>query len=440
MSNTNDLREADYRHLWHPYTDAVTYKTQPHIRIERAEGSYLYDSDGQALLDGIASWWCVAFGHGRPEIVRAIQEQTAQLQQCILGDLTHAPAIGLAQRIAALCPGDLNRVYFASDGSSATEAALKMAVQYWRYQGEPQRTRFVALENAYHGDTLGAMGVGFTSWFREPFAAIVKPALLAPTPHVASADPETIESHAAEAFRRMQALIENHASEIAAVIVEPLCQGAAGVWIYPESYLRSLRSLCDAHGLLLIADEIATGLGRTGATWACDRAGIVPDILCLGKALTGGYLPMSAAVASDRIYEAFIAPEDEKRVLWDGHTFCGNPITAAAGNAALDLYQALGLPGGTAPLEQQMSEGFARLARQPGIRYHRTLGMIGMCAFDDTPEGASRAHAAAHHAHGIGLFVRPLGPSLYLWPPLTVSVVELAAMLDALETALIATR
>lgn len=436
MNRDETLRALDYRHLWHPYTDAASYRQQPHFRIERSAGAYLYDAAGNALLDGIASWWCVAFGHGREEIVSAIQRQAEQLQQCILGDLTHEPAIALATQLAALCPGDLNRVYFASDGSSATEAALKMAAQYWRYRGEAERTRFVSLENAYHGDTLGAIGVGFTSWFQEPYAALVRPALTAPTPHAPTSDEEEAEAHAARALEAMAQVLEQHGHEVAAVIVEPLCQGAAGVWIHPESYLRGVRALCDAHGVLLIADEIATGFGRTGATWACERAGIVPDILCAGKALTGGYLPMSAAVASDGVFEAFEAPPGEKRVLWDGHTFCGNPITAAAGVAALSLYERLGFPEATREREAQMADGFQRLAQNPGVRYHRALGMIGMCAYEDTADGAARAHAAAHAAHQFGLFVRPLGPTLYLWPPLTTTADELDAMFSAFDKAM----
>jgi adenosylmethionine-8-amino-7-oxononanoate aminotransferase len=430
------LEELDHRHLWHPYTDAATYMRQPHCSIERAEGVYLYDSEGNALLDGIASWWCVSLGHSQPRIVEAIQRQAATLQHCILGGMTNTPAVHLAERIARMTPGDLNRVYFAADGSSATEAALKMAVQHWRYRDEPQRTRFVALENGYHGDTLGAVAAGFTSWFQEPFGALVKPALLAPSPHAPTSDPEESERHAEEALDQMRRIVEENATHIAAVILEPLCQGAAGIWIYPESYLRGVRALCDEYELLLIADEIAVGFGRTGAMFACQRAEIVPDILCIGKALTGGYLPMSAAVATEHVYDAFLSRHGEKRVFWDGHTYCGNPITAAAGLAALDLFDELDLPAACAALEAQLAHGFLEIARHPGVRYHKSLGMIGMCAFEDTAEGAARAYAASLEARKRGLFVRPLGPTLYLWPPLTTTPDELDKMLAALDAAI----
>lgn len=428
----SELAELDYRYLWHPYTDQATYERQPHWSIERAEGVYLYDNHGRALLDGIASWWCVSLGHGHPRIVRAIQEQAAVLQHSILGGLAHGPAVRLAERIARVCPGDLNHIYFAADGSSATEAALKAAVQYWQYVGEPGRTKFVALENGYHGDTLGAVAAGFTSWFQKPFGALVKPALLAPSPHAPTSDAEESERHAARAFEAIQRIVEEHSNHIAAVILEPLCQGAAGIWIYPESYLQKVRALCDAHGLLLIADEIAVGFGRTGAMFACERAQIVPDILCIGKALTGGYLPLSAAVASTKVFDAFRAPEGEVRVFWDGHTYCGNPITCAAALAALDVFEDLHLPHSCAELERQLAEGFEEIGALHGVAYQKSLGMIGMCAMED----AAVAPKAALEARELGLFIRPLGPSLYLWPPLTSTLEELGMMIERFGAAI----
>jgi adenosylmethionine-8-amino-7-oxononanoate aminotransferase len=424
--------QRDYRHLWHPYTDQSTYERQPHCSIERGEGVYLYDSNGNALLDGIASWWCVSLGHSHPKIVRAIQEQAAVLQQAILGGLSHGPAIDLAERIAGVTPPGLEHVYFAADGSSATEAALKMAVQYWQYLGEPQRTRFVALENGYHGDTLGAVAAGFTSWFQEPFGALVKPALLSPTPHAPTSDPEAIARRADWAAEELDRLVAAHAKEIAAMILEPLCQGAAGIWIYPERYLRAAREICDRHGILLIADEIAVGFGRTGAMFACEKAGIVPDILCIGKALTGGYLPLSAAVASTKVFDAFRSSGGAPRVFWDGHTYCGNPITCAAALAALDVFDELDLPRACAGLERQLAEGFARVESLRGVTYARTLGMIGMC----TLETPALAAASALEARRSGLFIRPLGTSLYLWPPLTSTPEELGSMIELFHAAI----
>jgi len=433
-SRSDTLRELDHRHLWHPYTDIATHERQPLLCIDRAEGSYLYDINGRALLDGIASWWCVALGHGYAPVVEAIRKQAGELQHSILGGLSHPPALKLAARLAALAPGGLNHVYFAADGSSAVEAALKMAAQYHAFNGEPQRTRFVGLENAYHGDTLGAISVGFTSWFQEPYGALIKPSLIAPSPHAPSSDDEVSMLAAHSAFQKLQALVDEHADTIAAIVLEPLVQGAAGIWIHPEEYLQSVRNLCDDYGILLIADEIAVGLGRTGAMFACDRGAVVPDIMCLGKALTAGYLPLSAAIASDAVYEAFRAPEGAApRVLWDGHTFCGNPITCAAALAALDAFDDLDIPNACAPKEQLLRDGFAAIAKLPGVAYYKALGMIGMCALEN-PE---RATAAAFLAQDLGLFIRPLNETLYLWPPLTVTEQELSLMLERLEAAIV---
>jgi len=437
MNHTNPLQELDYRHLWHPYADQTTYESQPHVCIERGEGAYLFDSSGRRLLDGIASWWSVAFGHGHPKLIRAIQLQAEILQQCVLGSVAHRPAVELAARLAALAPGDLNRVYFASDGSSVTEAALKVAVQHWQYQGRPEKTRFIGIEDGYHGDSLGAMSVGFISWFHGPYGRIVPPALIAPTPACACcAEPMAPGGCAAKALDAMAQLLAEHAHETAAIMLEPLCQAAAGMRFYPAAYLTELRRLCDAHEALLIADEIAVGFGRTGTMFACDQAGIVPDMLCLGKALTGGYLPMSALVVRDTIFDSFRGDGIEKRVFWDGHTHCGNPITSALALAALDLIAELDIPQSLAPRIAQLAAGFEHIATQDTVAYARTLGLIGVCAIREEAGGAVTAKRIAGEAMTRGLFIRPLGEVLYLWPPLTVTEQELGDMLHILHDAM----
>lgn len=437
MKTHADLQAADYRHLWHPYTDVTTYERAPIHCIERAEGVYLYEQGGRPLLDGIASWWCVALGHSHPRVVRAIQQQAATLQHCILATLSHAPAIELAERLAALAPGDLNHVYYAADGSCVVEAALKMARQYWIFRGQPQRARFISLCDAYHGDSLGAIGVGFMDWFQQPYGALVVPARTTPSPFLAgSVSAEAQEAHVDWAIGELEALLDAEGDDVAAIIIEPLCQAAAGIRIYPESYLRRLRAVCDARDILLIADEIATGFGRTGAWLACDRAGIVPDIVCLGKALTAGYLPLSAAIATTRIYDVFRSDGIDKRVFWDGHTFCGNPITAAAALATLAVFEEDQVIARAQPVTAQLEAGFARLAQIPGVTYHRSLGMIGMCALPPEAGGAATASRVCARALELGLFVRPLGEVLYLWPPLVTRATELDAMLGILEQAL----
>lgn len=433
----DNLQELDYRHLWHPYTDIGTYESSPHVVFDSGEGSYLYTTDGRKLLDGIASWWAVAFGHSHPDIVRAIREQAGILQHSILGNLAHPQAIRLAARLAAIAPGDLNHCYFASDGASATEAAMKIAIQYWYNIGEKGRNRFATIAEGYHGDTLAAVGVGFVPTFHKPFEDAVIRAYTAPSPHrPANPDAEADAAHAREAFGALERIVEKHGQELAGIILEPLCQGAAGIWIYPESYLRDVRALCDAHGIPLIADEIAVGFGRTGAMFACERAGIVPDLLCVGKALTGGYLPMSAAIASDRIYETFRNTGERDCTFYDGHTYCGNPITSAAALAALDLFEEIDVANCVQTMSQLFDTAFAEIAEHESVAYAKTLGGIAMCAFNEQSGGAARAKTVARTCMERGLFVRPLGPSLYLWPPFTTSEAELDTMIGTFTEAL----
>jgi adenosylmethionine-8-amino-7-oxononanoate aminotransferase len=435
--NLSELKSLDHQHSWHPYTDAVTYEAAPFTCIERAAGVYLYTADGRKLYDGIASWWAVALGHSHPKVVAAIQAQAAVLQHHVFAMQANAPAVQLAARLAALAPGDLNRCYFAADGSSAVEAALKMAAQYWIYQGRPEKTRFVGLEDAYHGDTIGAMGVGFTSWFQKPYGALVTPAIIAPAPFARcdSGDPE--EERAADtAFAEMERIIREHHATLAAIIIEPLCLGSAGIRIYPASYLRRLRTLCDAHDVLLIADEVAVGLGRTGRMFACDVAEIVPDILCLGKALTAGHLPMSAAIASDRVFDAFRRPDETPRIFYDGHTFCGNPITSAAALAALEVMAELDIVSHCGPRYAQLAAGMKRVGKLPAVAYQKSLGLIGMCEIAEEAGGAVRARAVVARASELGLYIRPLGAVLYLWPPLTATEAELGDMIGILVQAI----
>jgi len=424
-----DLHARDVRHLWHPYTDTDAYAAGRFRCVERAEGSYLYELGGRPILDGIASWWATALGHGHPAIVEAIREQAGVLQHSILGRMTHPKAIELAERLAGLTPDGLEHVYFASDGASATEAALKIAIQFWANQGRPERHKFVALNEGYHGDTLGAVGVGFVPSFHWPFEHSVCKAYFADVPHLAkTATADEDRAFAIKAFESMEALVREHHAELAGVIVEPLVQGAAGVRIYHPEYLRLLRGLCDEYGLILIADEVAVGFGRTGKMFACDHAGITPDVMCFGKALTGGYLPMSAAIVTGRVYDAFRSDAGMDRTLYDGHTYCGNPITSAAALAAIDEYERVDIVGACGPTGLQLSEVIRDIGAHESVAYHKTLGMIGMVSFTAEAGGADFARRVGERAWDLGLFIRPLGDVLYLWPALNVSERELAEM------------
>ncbi len=433
---TDPLRELDIKHLWHPYTDMDAFEQGAYTSFDSAEGVYLYEVGGRKVLDGISSWWATALGHSHPKIVSAIREQAGILQHSILGNLSHPMAVRLAAKLAEITPAGLNHVYFAGDGASATESAMKMAIQYWWNLGEQGKTRFVSLEEGYHGDTLGAVGAGFVPAFHAPFESAVVRSYTADSPHCTCCQFEEQEHCALKAFESMDALVREHHRELAGVILEPLCQGAAGIRIYPSEYLRRVRALCNEFGLILIADEIAVGFGRTGDMFACETAGITPDILCVGKALTGGYLPMSAAIATSTVYETFRKTPDKDRTFYDGHTYCGNPITSAAALAAIEIYESEDIVQNAKPAAEMLKMGFREIAAFGSVHYAKTLGMIGMCAFTDESGGAAHAKRVAANAMKLGLFIRPLGEVLYLWPPLVVTAEELDQMIATFKEAI----
>lgn len=441
MNAADELRALDRAHLWHPFTRIAQIEAAPFPIMTRAEGSYLYDNDNRAYLDGISSWWCVNLGHRHARIVAAVRAQLETLDQSILGGMSHPGAIRLAARLAALTPGPLCRVIYASDGASAVEAALKIALQYWVNVGRPERQVFVSLADAYHGDTLGALGVGYVERFHHSFSGVLHASLRAESPHCFHCRHGMApDACALECFGAMERIIARDGRRIAAVIVEPICQGAAGMRIYPARYLARLRALCDTHEILLIADEIAVGFGRTGRMFACEHADIAPDILCLGKALTGGMLPLSATVTTDAVYATFRDDGARDRTFYHGHTTCGSPITTAAALAACDVFTEERIIERARPSMQVLAGGFAHLAAHPEIHRTAALGMMGVLELTPEAGGAQRALAVAGAALARGLFVRPLGPILYLWPPLTATPEETARMHALLAEAIEATR
>lgn len=434
--NTEKLKEVDLKHLWHPYTDIDVFEKTDFPIIKKAKGCYIYDSNGKKYLDGIASWWCVNFGHSHPALVKAIQKQAKTLQNVILGGMSHEKAILLSQKIAEVTPAGLNHCFYASDGSSAVEAALRMSLQYWENKGESNRKKFICLEDGYHGDTLGAIGVGYVEVFHKELSPVLNNNYRAASPHCAKCPfgkhPETCE---VECFASMENLIKAHHKETAAVIVEPLCQGAGGIRLYPEEYLRRLRALCSEYNVLLITDEIAVGFARTGAMFACDTAGIVPDIMTIGKGLTGGYLPLSAAVATDEIYNSFRGG----KTFYHGHTYCGNPIVSAVALKALELYEEENILESTKPLISIMKDGIASVADLLPTSFSQSKGMIAMIEISDEDGGIDRAKAIVAKSIEKGLFIRPLGSVIYLWPPLVIKEKQLKTIFAILDYAVRAT-
>ena len=317
-----DLAAADRAHLWHPFTQQRGWAEEEPLVVERAEGTDLIDIDGRRYIDGVASLWCNVHGHRHPRIDAAVRAQLDSVAHSTMLGLSHRPAIELARRLVELAPPGLTRVFYSDSGSTAAEIALKMAFQYWRQRGE-ERPRFVALRMAYHGDTIGSVSVGGIDLFHSLYGPLLFDTL--------KASPGDLDD--------VDRLLGEHAGEVAAVIMEPLVQGAAGMLMHPKGYLRGVRELCDRHDVLLILDEVATGFGRTGRMFACEHEDVAPDLLCLAKGITGGYLPLAATLAKERIYEGFLGEFEEFRTFFHGHTYTGNPLACAAALATLDVFE-----------------------------------------------------------------------------------------------------
>jgi adenosylmethionine-8-amino-7-oxononanoate aminotransferase len=428
MINTDQHRQMDRQAIWHPYTshsaaDAVAFPI-----ITRGEGVYLFDTEGNKYVDAISSWWACNLGHSHPRLVEAIMRQARELQHSILGNLSHPRAIELAAELVDLFPSPCH-VLFASDGASAVEAALKIAIQYWHNIGHPERNRFASLENAYHGDTLGAMSVGYLEGFHSPFKPVLFPAYRAESPSCGRCkhgkEPASCNQ---ECFESMLTIFEQHAEKLAAVIIEPLCQGAAGMKIYPPEYLRLLDQLCKEKDVLLIVDEIAVGFGRTGKMFAFQHADVKPDIICLGKSLGGGYLPISATVVKNDIFETF-KDQPEDHTLYHGHTFSGNPIAAAAALETLRIYEQEAIVEQAEQKGYQLKDQMGYLLGLPHVVDVRCLGMIGVVELDQERWRAPRIRERLLQN---GILIRPLGNVVYLMPPLTISADILSRTVEAL--------
>lgn len=422
MSQKNErYAKRDRRVLWHPYT-AYSAMQRPFPVMARGRGVYLFDTAGRRYLDAISSWWACNLGHSHPRLLRAMRRQSSKLQHSILGNMSHPAAIELAEEIAGLFGGGSRRVFFAGDGASAVEAALKIAVQYWHNIGKPERHRFVSLENAYHGDTLGAVSVGCLDKFHRPFKPLLFPVYRAPAPFCAGCRYKlTPATCRLECLAAMESILDRQAAKIAAVIVEPLCQGAAGMRMYAPAYLARLAALCRQRRMLLIADEIAMGFGRTGKMFAFEHAGIQPDIVCLGKGLSGGYLPLSATVVKENIFRTFRdRPTDH--TFYHGHTFAGNPLAAALAREVLKIYRTEWIAERAEHLGAGLAQEMERFRALPGVRRVRCLGMIA--AFDLVDghgrPAPDRAAAVRRALLARGILIRPLGNVIYLMPPLII--------------------
>ncbi len=422
--------------VWHPYTQ-MKLAPAP-VAIARAEGAWLYGEDGKKYLDAISSWWVTLHGHAHPHIAAAIGRQAAQLEQVIFAGFTHRPAAELAAKLVEILPAGLTRVFYSDNGSTAVEVALKMAVQYWRNQGHPERCRFIALEHAYHGDTVGTMSVSEASYFTDPFEKLLFPVHRAHTAWCYRCPVGlTRDRCSIDCLQSLEATLRTNGDEIAAVIVEPLLQGVGGMIVQPVEFLRGVRQLCDRYGVLLIADEVLTGFGRTGTMFACEQAGISPDVICLSKGLTGGFLPMAVTACTEHIYAAFFS-DDRRKTLFHGHSYTANPLGCAAGLASLEVFAQEDTMQRIRRIANQHRQRLDHLRRHPRVGEARQAGTVGVIelAEENADYLASIGPKLQQFYLEHGVLLRPLGSVLYVLPPYCIQEDELDQVWDVIEASL----
>jgi len=405
------------RSVWHPCTQMQHHETLPLLPLARGQGAWLFDFDGRRYLDGISSWWVNLFGHANPHINAALAAQLELLEHAMLSGFTHAPVVELSERLAASTGQTLGHCFYASDGASAIEIALKMSFHYWRNSGCADKQQFVCLQGSYHGETMGALAVTDVAVFRDAYAPLLRAARLVSSPDARQARPGETPAHLAQrALQEVERLFEAEASKIAAIIVEPLVQCATGMAMYDPTYLTGLRRLCDAHHVHLIADEVAVGCGRTGTFYACEQAGIWPDFLCLSKGISGGYLPLSVVMTRDDIYQAFYSGEIRRGFL-HSHSYTGNPLACRAALATLDIFEQDDVLNRNRVLAQRIGAALAVVATHARVKHFRNRGMIWAFDVDVSEHDHSFARRFFELALKHGLLLRPIANTVYLMPP-----------------------
>lgn len=422
--------------LWHPFTDQGNVPDLPPVR--RGEGVYLELSDGRKILDAISSWWVNLHGHSHPAIAAAVAEQAARLEHAIFAGFSHEPAEELALRLAKIVPGGLCHVFFSDDGSTAVEVALKLAVQFWHNSGRPKKRGIVALEHAYHGDTVGAMSVSDDSPFTDPFPSLRIPVLRAHAAYCARCPVGLTRATChIECLERLERLLAEHSNDIAAVIVEPMLQGAGGMIVHPPEFLAGIRGLTAAHDVLLIADEVLTGFGRTGRMFACEHAGIVPDLMCVAKGITGGFLPLAATFATDKIHSAF-SGSDPSRVFYHGHSYTANPTACAAANANLHVFDTEPVFERVAAIEKIHAARLPEFAAHPAVADVRHIGTVAAIELKAPDAGylSSLRPRLYNFYLNRGILLRPLGNVVYILPPYVITRDELGRVYDVIRDSL----
>jgi len=442
---TREQLEAwDDAHLWHPFTPHSVYREDSPLLIETGDGNYLVDVDGRRYLDGVSSIWCSAFGHRRPEIDAAIRRQLNRIAHATFLGNSNVPAVVLGRRLVEITPPELTRVFFSDNGSTANEVALKLAFQFWRQVGEAgatRRTKFLAIGGAYHGDTVGAVSVGGIDLFHERFGGLLFEVLRAPSPYCYRCPlGKERRNCSIDCLLEFERMVDAHGAELAAVILEPGLQGAGGMIPYPDGFLRRVGEVVRRAGALLVFDEVAVGMGRAGAMFACVKEGVVPDVLCIAKGLTGGYLPLAATLTTERVFEAFLGPPEEGRTFFHGHTYTGNPLGAAAALATLDIFEEERVVDGLPAKIDGLAERLRTLADLAGVGEIRQYGLaagIELVADRETkepfPPAERRGMRVCRRAREKGVFLRPLGDVIVVMPPLSITREEIGMIVRAID-------
>ncbi|HEY2986403.1 MAG TPA: adenosylmethionine--8-amino-7-oxononanoate transaminase [Candidatus Binatia bacterium] len=440
-----DLRRLDHKYLWHPFTQMQEWMSEDPCIIEAGEGHYLVDVEGKRYLDGVSSLWCNVHGHRKEELDQAIRAQLDRIAHSTLLGLSHIPGIELAEKLIEIAPAGLQRVFYSDDGATAVEIALKIAVQYWQLKGEQSRTRFASLAEAYHGDTIGAMSVGYSETFHHFHQPLLFPVLRLNPPHVFRYFKRMSEAEALEsAIEEAERTLTQEKNSLAALIIEPLIQGAAGMWPQPAVYVKALREICRRNRILFIADEVATGFGRTGKMFACEHAGVSPDIFCVAKGITGGYLPLAATLTTEEIFSAFLGAYKEFKTFFHGHTYTGNPLGCAVALASLELFKKEKILERMQPkiayMKERLEREFLPLAH---VAEARQWGfMVGIELVEEKtgrksyPSEKRIGHQVILAARQRGVMIRPLGDVIILMPPLTVEESELKTLVDVTFTSI----
>lgn len=422
MTTSSELTELDRRVTWHPFTQMAEWTP---LVIAAGEGSWLIDEDGNRYLDGVSSLWCNVHGHGHPRLDRALRDQAARIAHSTFLGLSHEPGIRLASELVEISPPGLQRVFYSDSGSTAVEIALKQSFQYWQLRGQPGKQRFLRLGDAYHGDTLGAVGVGGIDLFHRVFGPLLVQSIAIPSP---------AGSDGGDALARLERELAQRAGEIAALVMEPLIQGAAGMLVHPRGFLARATELCRRFGVHVIVDEVATGFGRTGTMFACEQEHVSPDFLCLAKGISGGYLPLAATLTTEEIFGAFLGARSELKHFFHGHTYTANPLACAVGLESLALLREQTLPNARARIPE-LTAALARLGKQPGVASVRQCGMMAGIELSSV-DGRSLGVEVCERIRAHGVILRPLGDVVVWMPPLSISSGELTLLERATSAAI----